>query len=168
MRAYKESFATINIGKSSNYEFIISTPQIKISYKFLLELFTHLDGEEETYWRNRYKYKRFPPPCELNDAYHIELHRMENLMFKIPDLFELGKEGVKFINSKKNNLPNNKQLLINKLKNNLKVEKMVSNKYFDEFIDGGGASSFIACVATLMHLLSETRWQWTPVKRTPR
>ena len=33
MRAYKESFATINIGKSSNYEFIISTPQIKISYK---------------------------------------------------------------------------------------------------------------------------------------
>ena len=101
MRAYKESFATINIGKSSNYEFIISTPQINISYKFLLELFTHLNGEEEMYWVNRNKYKRFPPPCELNDAYHIELHRMENLMFKIPDLFELGKEGVKFINSKK-------------------------------------------------------------------
>jgi len=101
MRAYKESFATINIGKSSNYEFIISTPQIKISYKFLLELFTHLDGEEEMYWVNRNKYKRFVPPCELNDAYHIELHRMENLMFKIPDLFELGKEGVKLIDSKK-------------------------------------------------------------------
>jgi len=102
MRLYKDAFATINKNNlDSDYEFIVSTKPISISYTFLLELFSLFNSEEEMYWRDRSKYKRFLPHCEFNDAYHIELHRMDNLMFKIPDLFELGKEGVEFIESKK-------------------------------------------------------------------
>jgi 5'-3' exonuclease len=101
MRVYKEVFEILNSGKSDGYQFIVNTNPIKISYTFLLEIFTLLSGEEEMYWRERYRYRRFVPQCEKNDAYHIELHRMENLMFKIPDLFELGKQGVELLESKK-------------------------------------------------------------------
>jgi len=105
LRSYKESFSTINSDKKTNYTFIIDTNcqdgiKIKISYEFLKELFTHLNGEEEMYFRERSKYKRFIRPCEHTDAYSIEIYRMENLMFKVPDLFELGKEGIELQVSK--------------------------------------------------------------------
>lgn len=102
IRVYQDTFILINENKiNSEYEFLISKNPIKISYDFLLELFRALSGEEETYWKNRYKYKKFIPPCHKNDQYNIELHRLENLMFKIPDLFELGKDNVNFLESKK-------------------------------------------------------------------
>jgi len=102
IRVYQDTFILINENKiNSEYEFLISKNPIKISYDFLLELFRALSGEEEIYWKNRYKYKKFIPPCHKNDQYNIELHRLENLMFKIPDLFELGKDNVNFLESKK-------------------------------------------------------------------
>jgi hypothetical protein len=59
-----------------------------------------LTFEEETYFRTKYNIRKYIPPCSHNDAYHLELHHIENLMFKIPDLFELGKENTKIEDSK--------------------------------------------------------------------
>lgn len=101
-RAYKEVFGAINATKSSDYIFLVTTnPKIKINYNFLLELFSILSGQEEMYWRDRAKYKKYIPMCEHVEPYKIEVHRMENLMFKIPDIFELGKEGVTILESKR-------------------------------------------------------------------
>lgn len=100
--AYKEAFGTINKSRTTDYIFLLeSSPKIKINYEFLLELFSLLNGQEEMYWRDRAKYKRWVAPCEHTEPYKIEIHRMENLMFKIPDIFELGKEGVEFTESKR-------------------------------------------------------------------
>jgi len=63
-------------------------------------LFKFLTSEEEPYFRARYKNRRFIRQCEKNDAYNLEIHNLENLMFKIPDLFELGKENVSIQKSK--------------------------------------------------------------------
>jgi 5'-3' exonuclease len=105
LSAYKEAFGTINSGNKNgvNYTFLFNktSDQITINYNFLLELFSILNGQEEMYWRDRAKYRRYIPPCDSTEPHKVEIHRMENLMFKIPDLFELGKEGVELIESKR-------------------------------------------------------------------
>ena len=102
--AYKDAFGTINKDKTSNYTFLVNKSnfdsQITIHYDFLLEIFSILNGQEEMYWRERAKYRRYIPKCEHIEPYKVEIHRMENLMFKIPDLFELGKDGIELVKSK--------------------------------------------------------------------
>ena len=101
-KCYQETFNDINeTNESNNYEFLIQTkPKIKISYNFIKTLFKYLSYEEETYFRTKYKIRKYIPPCASNNAYDLEIHSIENLMFKIPDLFELGKENVKIEDSK--------------------------------------------------------------------
>lgn len=105
MDAYKEAFEIINENKINDFTFIVNktriSPEITINYDFLIQLFSMLNGQEEIYWRERAKYRKFIKQCESSEPYKIELHRMENLMFKIPDIFELGKEGVELIESKR-------------------------------------------------------------------
>lgn len=95
LRAYKEAFMEINSFNCDTYQFILQIePKIKINYNFIKILFKYLSAEEESYFRARYKNRRYIKPCEKNDAYNLEIHHLENMMFKIPDLFELGKEGI--------------------------------------------------------------------------
>jgi len=105
LAAYKEAFSSINANAKSNYTFLFSQDQsqnqITINYNFLLELFSILNGQEEMYWRDRAKHRRYIPHCDFTEPHKVEIHRMENLMFKIPDLFELGKDGVELIESKR-------------------------------------------------------------------
>lgn len=100
--SYKEAFETINENYTNNYSFIVKIDdQIELNYDFILEIFSLLNGQEEMYWRNRNKCRRFIQPCGHTEPHKVEIYKMENLMFKIPDLFELGKDGIEFIESKR-------------------------------------------------------------------
>ena len=101
LRCYQESFNEIFEDSEKEYEFLIETkPKMKISYNFIKTLFKYLTFEEETYFRSKYNIRKYIPPCSHNDPYNLEIHHIENLMFKIPDLFELGKENTKIEDSK--------------------------------------------------------------------
>jgi 5'-3' exoribonuclease 1 len=83
---YKEIFNEININ-NTNFEFLININPIKISYIFILKLFNKLSTLEESYFIEKTKYKKYVKSCQYDDAYNIELHKLEHLLFKIPDLF---------------------------------------------------------------------------------
>lgn len=101
LRVYQEVFTEINKDKLDNYEFLVQiNPSIKISYNFITKLFLALKAEEEPYFRAKYKIKKFIRPFQGVDEYNLEIYNLENLMFKIPDLFELGKSTVTIESSK--------------------------------------------------------------------
>jgi 5'-3' exonuclease len=64
--------------------------KVTINQTFLLELFKHLSGSEEDYFKKS-SYKKKYMNCSSNKPYDIELFRLENLIFKIHDPIELGK-----------------------------------------------------------------------------
>jgi len=90
---YKETF--IDINKSNLIPvFLLSIEENKIiiNYEFLKILFSYLSNDEEPFFKEKIKLRKYIQPCNDSDnPYKIELHLVENLMFKIPDLFELGK-----------------------------------------------------------------------------
>jgi|APGre2960657373_1045057.scaffolds.fasta_scaffold15798_3 5'-3' exonuclease len=68
----------------------------KINKKMLLLLLEKLSAREEPYFREAAKQRMYPRQCESQNAYDIEIHRLENMMFKIPDPIERGKENISY------------------------------------------------------------------------
>jgi len=64
--------------------------KVTINKVFLLELFKNLTDCEEEYFKKS-SYKKKYMNCQSNKPYDIEIFRLENLIFKIPDPIELGK-----------------------------------------------------------------------------
>jgi 5'-3' exonuclease len=96
IKYYKETFIDINsINNDLIFLIKIINKKIIIDYNFLKQLFLYLSNDEEPYFKERNNIKKFIKPCESNNSYDIELYKLENLIFKIPDLFELGKINIK-------------------------------------------------------------------------
>ena len=81
----------------SNYnfkKFIISRTKknVKINTELLIELFTYLGSEEEEILKNEHINKRRYYKCKSTDPYDIEVHRIDNLQFKIDDPVKLGSD----------------------------------------------------------------------------
>jgi 5'-3' exonuclease len=77
------------------------TDKLTMNMKFLMRLLSRLVAHEEPYFREAAKQRMFNKPCESQDPFEVEIYRLENIMFKITDPIELGKEDVALEVSKK-------------------------------------------------------------------
>ena len=66
--------------------------KISINNKIFLKLISYLGSEEEEVLKNSYLSKKRYYKCDSTDPYNIEVHRIENLYFKIDDPIELGSD----------------------------------------------------------------------------
>jgi hypothetical protein len=96
VKYYKETYSEIR-----EFLLIIDKKKVIINYNFLTKLFSYLDNEEESYFQEKNNIKKYIKP--YNDTpYTNELYKLENLIFKIPDLFELGKIDINISKKKYN------------------------------------------------------------------
>lgn len=72
-----------------------------INMGYFTKMLEYLSMREEPYFREARNTRRYVRHCDSNDSYDIEIHHLENLMFKIPDPIELGKDGVRLEDSKR-------------------------------------------------------------------
>lgn len=75
-------------------KFIIerSNSEVKINNKLFFELISYLGSEETETLKNAYLTKRKFHKCSSSDPYDIEVHRIDNLYFKVKDPIELGSD----------------------------------------------------------------------------
>ena len=66
--------------------------EITINKDFMQQLMEYLVLFENDFFMKMHGSKRRTRRCESNDPYDIEMHRLNNLMFKIKDPIELGKD----------------------------------------------------------------------------
>jgi len=87
-------------------EYIIQNEEtVKYNTIFLQKFFEYLSSFENNFFRNLYSSKKRYYKCRSADKYDQEMHRIDNLYFKIQDDIELGKdtpENWKFRYYKKN------------------------------------------------------------------
>jgi hypothetical protein len=77
------------LDEESDYLLDIITKNI--NQKFLANLLNKLSLKEEEILKNNYGKKRFQR-CESSDPYDIEVHKIENLQFKIEDTIQIGSD----------------------------------------------------------------------------
>ena len=87
LQAYANTYDNIE-------EYIIIIEEGKIHYNqvFLQMFLEYLSTFEEEFFFNHYNSKKYNRNCDSDDPYQQEMHRIENLMFKIEDDVELGKD----------------------------------------------------------------------------
>lgn len=73
----------------------------RMNMKFFMKFLEKLVAYEEPYFRESAQQRNFVRPCESTEAFEQEVYRLENLMFKVPDPIELGKENVTIEESKR-------------------------------------------------------------------
>ena len=103
INTYKSVFGDINNGKSSDYEFLVTynDKKITISYEFIKLLFHELSCQEEYFFKDTYKFKRRYKPGNMElTSYDEEITKIENMEFYVPDLFNLGNRDCKHIDCK--------------------------------------------------------------------
>lgn len=70
------------------------TDDKRINMKYFMKFLEKLVAYEEPYFRESAQQRNFVRPCESSGAFEQEVYRLENLMFKVHDPIELGKENV--------------------------------------------------------------------------
>ena len=65
-----------------------------LNMPFFMKILKRLSELEEPYFRDATKQRFFNKPCTSSDPFEVEIYRLENLMFKVPDPIQLGKEDV--------------------------------------------------------------------------
>ena len=103
IESYKRAFGQINDGKHKDYNFMITkiNGKVTISYEFIKLLFQMLMFEEETFFQDTYKLKRYIKPGNLPyTSFDEEVLSRENMQFHVPNLFQLGSKGIKHEDSK--------------------------------------------------------------------
>ena len=76
----------------NNYKSFIINTNVTINTKLFIKLISMLSSEESDILKNEYNTKRKFYKCKSTDPYDIEVHRIENLQFKINDPIMLGSD----------------------------------------------------------------------------
>ena len=87
LQAYANTFDSLN-----NYIIINENNIIKYNIEFLQLFFDYLSSFEDDFFKNLYNKDKKYYKMELNDSYEMEKNKIENLLFKIEDNIELGKD----------------------------------------------------------------------------
>lgn len=83
--------AFVETSFENNFEKIIDKT-ITINENMLSNLIKKLALNEEAILRENYAQKKKHYRCDTSDAYEVEIHKIENLLFKIKDPIELGSD----------------------------------------------------------------------------
>ena len=76
----------------NNYKSFIINKNVTINTKMFIDMISMLSSEESDILKNEYNIKRKFYKCKSTDPYDIEVHRIENLQFKINDPIMLGSD----------------------------------------------------------------------------
>lgn len=76
----------------NNYKSFIINKNVTINTKMFIDIITMLSSEESDILKNEYNIKRKFYKCKSTDPYDIEVHRIENLQFKVNDPIMLGSD----------------------------------------------------------------------------
>ena len=87
LQAYAHTYDNIE-----EYLILIENDSIKYNQEFIQMFLEYLATFEDEFFFNLYNSKKYIPKCESSDPYDQEMYRIENLMFKINDDIELGKD----------------------------------------------------------------------------
>lgn len=85
----------IELLRNHNFsKFIIERTKktVKINNKLLIELISYLSSEESEILKNNYASTRKHHKCHSTDPYDVEMHRIDNIYFKVEDPIKLGKD----------------------------------------------------------------------------
>lgn len=76
----------------NNYKSFIINKNVTINTKMFIDMISMLSSEESDILKNEYNIKRKFYKCQSTDPYDVEVHRIENLQFKINDPIMLGSD----------------------------------------------------------------------------
>ncbi|NDC31479.1 MAG: hypothetical protein EBZ58_11185 [Bacteroidetes bacterium] len=93
LEAYMEVFFELQSDK--NYYLLNINNKININNDFLEKIIDKLASKEDAILREHYAQKKRMMRCDSNDTYDQEIHKIENLQFKINDPIELGSDNPK-------------------------------------------------------------------------
>jgi 5'-3' exonuclease len=93
LEAYMEVFFELQSDK--NYYLLNISDKININSDFLEKIIDKLACKEDAILREHYAEKKRRVHCNSNDTYDQEIHKIENLQFKINDPIELGSDNPK-------------------------------------------------------------------------
>ena len=111
---------------------------VKINNKLLIEYLSYLSSEESEILKNHFVSSKKHNKCHSTDPYDIEMHRIDNIYFKVDDPIELGKDESeqwkdRFYKHYFNISDDEKQEFVdNMVKEYLRGLKWVTNYYFDK------------------------------------
>jgi 5'-3' exonuclease len=82
--------------EKNKLEYLVSIVDMKpnINNNFLVNFITILGTKENQILKDNYNAKKYRPRCDSNDPYDIEVHKIDNLQFKINDPIKLGSDDI--------------------------------------------------------------------------
>nr|QFG74708.1 MAG: XRN 5'-3' exonuclease-like protein [Megaviridae environmental sample] len=85
----------VDILENNNYNYLINkSSNNKINQEFFNKFIYTISLDEESILKKKYNQKKRFYKCDSDDPYDIEIHRIENLQFKIKDPIKLGSDSL--------------------------------------------------------------------------
>ena len=85
----------VDILENNNYNYLINkSSNNKINQEFFNKFIYTISLDEESILKKKYNQKKRFYKCDSDDPYDIEVHRIENLQFKIKDPIKLGSDSL--------------------------------------------------------------------------
>jgi 5'-3' exonuclease len=136
IQAYSKTYNE-NQDNIINIEIIDDDKKITINKDFMQELMEYLVLFENDFFTKMYKSKRRTRRCNSNDPYDLEMHKLNNLMFKIKNPIELGKDTdelwkFRYYQNYYKSTNNQKKIIKNACDEYYKGMLWVANYYFDK------------------------------------
>ena len=87
---YVETITELIVGVNQKVSYLLNNNSINTN--FLSIFLNKLASMEEAILRDNYSMKKYRPKCDSSDPYDIEMHKIDNLQFKITDPIKLGSD----------------------------------------------------------------------------